>query len=162
MISEPHFASYIAYPDRLDGLLGVVVDGDVHRDLLAVVVDLLVQGALQHDLPLGAHEALVGRGRGRALLLLVRGPLDLWKGTKNEFSHFKIIGKEKMLRQKSQGHLAKKVIPPKTEDKEEKKYRPFTKYLFKGSHFLLPGLIPSLFSSESNQEASNISTKDSE
>ena len=51
--------------------------GDVDGDLLSVVGDLLVEGALQDDLALGAEEALV-RGRSRRTLLLVdRRPLDL-------------------------------------------------------------------------------------
>ena len=44
--------------------------GDVDGDLLSVVGDLLVEGALEDDLALGAEEALV-RGRRRRALLLV-------------------------------------------------------------------------------------------
>ena len=33
--------------DLLDRLVGVVLDGHVHRDLVAVVVQLTVQGGLQ-------------------------------------------------------------------------------------------------------------------
>ena len=46
-------------------------------DLLAVVVDLFVQGALQSDLALGAKEALVGGRGGRPHLLVRTGPLNL-------------------------------------------------------------------------------------
>ena len=66
-----------AYSYGLDGLLGVVMDGDVDGDLLAVVGDLLVEGALQDDLALGAEEALVRSRRRRTLLLVHRRPLDL-------------------------------------------------------------------------------------
>ncbi len=38
------------YPDGLDRLLGVVVDGDVDGDLLPVVVGLVVESALKDDL----------------------------------------------------------------------------------------------------------------
>ena len=53
------------------------MNADVNGDLLAVVVDLLVEGALQHHLALGQQEALLGRGGGRPLLVVNRSPLGL-------------------------------------------------------------------------------------
>lgn len=52
----------VQYLDVLDGLPGVVGDGDVARDLLAVVVDLAVQSDLQVELALGEGEALADEG----------------------------------------------------------------------------------------------------